>query len=103
MPFFRPFSAYITAFAVLVFGWVSCIAIETGQAFKAVGEILKCENINLCGFHCHIGSQIFESSPFMTAADIMFDFIAEMQNKYGIEWLFCAKKDTGKRIIELLM
>lgn len=61
------------------------LALETGDAEVAVQVALTLSNIKLCGFHCHIGSQIFESSPFMTAADLMFDFIAEMQNKYGIE------------------
>lgn len=59
------------------------IAIETGQAFKAVGEILKCENINLRGFHCHIGSQIFESQPFATASQMMLDFIVDVTEIYG--------------------
>ena len=59
------------------------IAIETGQAIKAVGDILECENLSLKGFHCHIGSQIFDSSPFITAAEIMFSFIADVKNIFG--------------------
>ena len=59
------------------------IAIETGQALKAVGQILKCENLELCGFHCHIGSQIFESDPFTTASEIMLEFIADVRDIYG--------------------
>ncbi|MBQ3547487.1 MAG: diaminopimelate decarboxylase [Clostridia bacterium] len=50
-------------------------AIATGMADQAVEAVLKCENIKLCGFHCHIGSQIFESRPFITAAELMLDFI----------------------------
>lgn len=50
-------------------------AIATGMADEAVEAVLKCENISLCGFHCHIGSQIFESEPFITAAELMLDFI----------------------------
>jgi len=59
------------------------IAIETGQAEKFVGETLKFDNIMLCGFHCHIGSQIFESKPFCDAAVLMLDFIAKMKSEYG--------------------
>ncbi len=51
-------------------------AIATGMADEAVESVLKCENIALCGFHCHIGSQIFESRPFITAAELMLEFIA---------------------------
>ena len=58
-------------------------AIETGQALELTEKILNCENISLLGFHCHIGSQIFESQPFTTAADMMFSFIADVKNKLG--------------------
>lgn len=61
------------------------LALETGDADVSVQVALTLKNIKLCGFHCHIGSQIFESRPFMTAADIMFKFIGEMQEKYGVE------------------
>ena len=57
------------------------IAISTGQAIEAVKEILKTENISLCGFHCHIGSQIFESEPFITAASIMLEFIKQVKDE----------------------
>ena len=58
-------------------------AIETGQALELTAKILKSKNIELLGFHCHIGSQIFESDPFITGADMMFAFIAEVQKKLG--------------------
>ena len=58
-------------------------AIETGQAMELTEKILKCENIRLLGFHCHIGSQIFESGPFTTASDMMFSFIADVKNNLG--------------------
>lgn len=32
----------------------------------------------------------------------LYKIMLTMQNKYGIEWLFCDKRVTGKRIIELL-
>lgn len=59
------------------------IAIETGQAKEVVAEILGLSNIELCGFHCHIGSQIFESEPFITASKIMLDFIKEIKESLG--------------------
>ena len=33
----------------------------------------------LDGFHCHIGSQIFDTEPFVTACDIMLAFIARIR------------------------
>ena len=58
-------------------------AIETGLAEKITKAALAKENIELCGFHCHIGSQIFEIDPFVLAADIMTRFIADMRDKFG--------------------
>lgn len=60
-------------------------AIETGQAEEITGLALGFENIELCGFHCHIGSQIFEYEPFGDAALIMIKFIAGMKKKFGFE------------------
>ena len=58
-------------------------AIETGQAEEITLAALGCENIELAGFHCHIGSQMFDSQVFLDSADIMLTFIADMKNKYG--------------------
>jgi len=60
-------------------------AIETGQAEEIVKLALSKKNITLCGFHCHIGSQIFECDPFIDAANIMIDFIHTIKNKLGYE------------------
>lgn len=58
-------------------------AIETGQAEQIAKYSLELENISLTGFHCHVGSQVFDSDVFLRASDIMLDFIAEMKHKYG--------------------
>lgn len=58
-------------------------AIETGQAMEIVKKALALENIKLCGFHCHVGSQIFESQPFTDASEIMLEFIAEVRDTLG--------------------
>ena len=60
-------------------------AIETGQAEKFCISALNKKNIVLKGFHCHIGSQIFECEPFCDAARIMADFIADIKKKTGFE------------------
>ncbi len=60
-------------------------AMITGDAEKATEKALALQNISLYGFHCHIGSQIFESEPFITAAEIMLSFIANAKRKYGFD------------------
>ena len=41
-------------------------------------------NLELMGFHCHIGSQIFTVDPFRGAADVMIGFMADFRDKTGI-------------------
>lgn len=60
-------------------------ALETGEAFEAVKQALSCENVNLMGLHCHIGSQIFDIDPFEEAAKVMLEFIAKIKNELGYE------------------
>ncbi len=59
------------------------VAIETGQAMTLVRTALSQKQIELCGFHCHIGSQIFETEPFTDAADIMLRFIGDAKKELG--------------------
>ena len=61
------------------------IAIETGQADQAVEYVLKKKNVKLDGFHCHIGSQIFDIKPFCDASKIMIDYIASVKEKFGFD------------------
>lgn len=59
-------------------------ALETGEALKAVQECLSFENLELCGLHCHIGSQIFEFAPFNLAAKTMLEFMAKIRDELGV-------------------
>lgn len=58
-------------------------AIETGQAEELVVRALSKEHVELRGYHCHIGSQIFDHTPFCDAAVLMLQFVAEMKEKHG--------------------
>ena len=58
-------------------------AIETGQAEELVLAALSRPHIRLMGYHCHIGSQIFETEPFLDAARIMLAFTAKMRDAHG--------------------
>ena len=58
-------------------------AIETGQAMALVERALALSGVRLKGFHCHIGSQIFDSAPFIEAAEVMLAFIADVYRKTG--------------------
>ena len=60
-------------------------AIETGQAEEIFRLALTLANIDLRGFHCHVGSQLFDSDVFLRSAKIMLDFMAHVKAKYGYE------------------
>lgn len=58
-------------------------AIETGQADEITAFTLQQPHVELMGFHCHVGSQVFAEDVFERAATIMLEFVAEMKTKYG--------------------
>lgn len=58
-------------------------AIVTGQAEAITRKALSLPGIDLRGFHCHIGSQIFDEKPFCDAADLMITFLVSMRDKLG--------------------
>ena len=57
--------------------------IETGQALNFVKKALEKQNINVAGFHCHIGSQIFSEGPFYLAAEKMLNFVKDVKDATG--------------------
>ncbi len=58
-------------------------AIETGQAEEITAYALTLPHLHLSGFHCHVGSQVFDADVFLRSAAIMLNFVAEMQKRYG--------------------
>ena len=67
-------------------GRIDCqfgVPIETGQATRFVQAAVGMENLDVLGFHSHIGSQIFEAEPFCDAVDILLAFADEMRQALG--------------------
>ena len=60
-------------------------AIETGQAEEVLRLALSLKYIDLRGFHCHVGSQLFDADVFIRSARIMLDFMAHVREVYGYE------------------
>ena len=58
-------------------------AIETGQAEEITKIALSLPHITLSGFHCHVGSQVFDSDVYLRAADIMLEFVAHIYKTLG--------------------
>lgn len=60
------------------------VTLSNGDALEAVKEAVKLNGITLKGLHCHIGSQIFDEDPFIFAAEIMLDFMAQIRDVTGV-------------------
>ena len=61
------------------------IVIENGQALEIIKEALKLEHLQLTGFHCHIGSQIFEMQSYTHAAEVLISFAARVYKETGFQ------------------
>ena len=59
------------------------VALQTGQAMEATARLLELPHIALQGFHCHVGSQLFDIQPLFDGADIMLRFIAAVRDTLG--------------------
>lgn len=67
-------------------------AIETGQAKAITSLALTFENLELTGFHCHVGSQIFDGEVYIATSRVMLKFIADMERELGF---VCRDLDIG--------
>lgn len=90
-------------------------AVETGQALELVRLALEQKQLELCGLHCHVGSQVFDEDVYERTVDIMIRFMAEIRDKlsvtlkelnlgggYGVRYLDSDKRiDIPARIAEL--
>ena len=64
--------------------------VEHGGQIKTLEDVQSWNNPRL------------KEHPLALTGPRLYKIMLTMQNKYGIEWLFCDKRVTGKRIIELL-
>lgn len=59
--------------------------LDSGQAQKALLQLLKTACFEVIGVHCHIGSQIFAVAGFQMAAAKMITVLKEWQDKYSFK------------------
>lgn len=60
-------------------------SVSDGTAEEITRYVLTKPNLCLKGYHCHIGSQIFEKRSFALAAEKVLGFIASVKEKCGFE------------------
>lgn len=57
--------------------------LATGQAEEAVKEALSASNLNLLGFHFHLGSPVSDIQPYELAMELVLGSAREMGDKFG--------------------
>lgn len=60
-------------------------AIETGAADEALKLAVSKKNIEICGIHCHVGSQVFDSEVFFKSSRVMLEYASHIKTEFGIE------------------
>lgn len=56
---------------------------ENGHALKAACLVSSLPHLELCGIHCHIGSQVFLTEPYKLACRVMFQLLTEIGRETG--------------------
>jgi diaminopimelate decarboxylase len=59
--------------------------LDTGQAEEAVNRALSASNLNLLGFHFHLGSPVSDIQPYELAMQLVLGFAREMGKKFGFD------------------
>ncbi|KIL48982.1 diaminopimelate decarboxylase [Jeotgalibacillus alimentarius] len=57
--------------------------LQNGQAEEALVKTLDLQQLHVLGLHCHIGSQIFETTGFIMAAEKMIEKMSVWKQKYN--------------------
>lgn len=56
--------------------------VKSGQAAQAFEEVAACSGLDLVGIHCHIGSQIFDTTGFSFATEKMLAILMDWKETY---------------------
>lgn len=59
-------------------------SIDNGDANVAALKLAQKRNLDFCGLHCHIGSQIFEKTAFLLAVDKITDYIKKLKSDLNV-------------------
>ena len=66
------------------------VLVEHGGTIRKLDDVIRWKNPRI------------RVSPLAVSGERLFKILKQMELTYGIEWQFCSKAQTGKKIIELL-
>lgn len=61
------------------------IPLDEEVFYPQVEAAIKAEHINFLGLHFHVGSQLFDNSPYLQALDIILDKVSEIKKRFGYD------------------
>ena len=74
---------------------------EHGRNIKTLDDVLWWDNPRAT-FRQKVNGIWVTKHQKVMQGDTLYKILNTMRNRYGVEFLFCDKKDTGRRIIEIL-
>ncbi|TKD69909.1 diaminopimelate decarboxylase [Pseudalkalibacillus hwajinpoensis] len=57
--------------------------LQSGQVEEAIKSASEMKQIHLLGLHCHIGSQIFETTGFVMAIEKIYSYLSKWYESFG--------------------
>lgn len=60
------------------------LSLTDGSAQRAIARILARPDLELVGLHCHIGSQIADVQPYITAMRRLIGLLAQVRDEHGV-------------------
>ena len=66
------------------------VLIEHGGQIRRLEDVIRWKNPRL------------RESPYAVSGERLYKIMKAMEGYYGIRWMFCDKRSTGKKIIEIL-
>lgn len=66
------------------------ILVEHGGRIKSIDDVPNWKNPRL------------DVSPYAISGARIYQLMKAFESKYGVQWAFCCKQNTGKKIIEIL-
>ena len=66
------------------------VLVEHGNKIRKTEDVIGWRNPRL------------KESPYAVSGERLYKIMKAMENYYGIEWRFCNKQSTGKKILEIL-
>ncbi len=60
--------------------------LASGAAEAAVERLAGSRTLDLTGYHIHLGSPIFELTPYVAGIEVMTEFAAAMRDRHGYTW-----------------